>query len=66
MKITIKDLKDKGACHYSWVRPDEPALEGFDRPHLPHGGFAYLFHDAVVPTGDPAAIAYLQKSVLSG
>merc|ERR1719487_1134038 len=43
--ITIGALAHKGACHYAWVRPDEPELRNLDPPKsLKHGGFAYLFH----------------------
>merc|ERR1719240_1732947 len=56
-RITIRDYNDMGAHHFCWVRPGE-VLRGEDgqpfaeQPHVPHGGFAYLFHDAVFAT-DP-------------
>mmetsp|Transcript_40520 Transcript_40520/g.114601 ORF Transcript_40520/g.114601 Transcript_40520/m.114601 type:complete len:445 (-) Transcript_40520:143-1477(-) len=48
--ITIKGLRDLGARMYMWLRPHE-IIEGPDgsplptQPDVPHGGFAYLFHD---------------------
>eukprot|EP00746_Dinoflagellata_sp_MGD_P036394 gnl/MRDRNA2_/MRDRNA2_18728_c0_seq1.p1 gnl/MRDRNA2_/MRDRNA2_18728_c0~~gnl/MRDRNA2_/MRDRNA2_18728_c0_seq1.p1 ORF type:complete len:581 (-),score=119.14 gnl/MRDRNA2_/MRDRNA2_18728_c0_seq1:182-1924(-) len=51
--ITIAVLKDKGACYYGWVRPDEAALQNHPGvPRLEHGGFVYLFHEDLLGTSD--------------
>lgn len=44
-RITMTELKGRGACYYCWICPDDPALRFLDPPTLPHGGFAFLFHD---------------------
>lgn len=44
-RITIKPLNDLGALHFCWLRPAE-AIDGCaTAPLVPHGGFAYLFHE---------------------
>lgn len=49
-RITIQALKDKGACHYCWIRPEERELfHHDDAPSLKYGGFVYLFHEDIVP-----------------
>lgn len=48
-RITIQALKEKGACHYCWVRPDEPLLRDLCPPELKRGGFVYLFHEEIIP-----------------
>ena len=51
-RITIKPLNDIGAYHFCWLRPGE-VIKGADgrpcasQPDVPHGGFAYLFHEDV-------------------
>mmetsp|Transcript_64403 Transcript_64403/g.171736 ORF Transcript_64403/g.171736 Transcript_64403/m.171736 type:complete len:315 (+) Transcript_64403:32-976(+) len=52
-RITIKALNDLGAHHFCWLRPGEviPSADGTpcaEQPNVPHGGFAYLFHDDVL------------------
>jgi len=52
-QITIKALNDLGAHHFCWLRPGEviPSADGTpcaEQPNVPHGGFAYLFHDDVL------------------
>jgi len=40
--ITIKALSDLGAKRFCWLRPNESVLGD----KVPHGGFAYLFHES--------------------
>jgi len=54
-RITIKPLNDIGAHHFCWLRPGEVILGSdgqslAEQPAVPHGGFAYLFHDDVFST----------------
>lgn len=43
-KVTIKELRDGSGCmHFCWLPPMEK-IDG-DEPMVPHGGFAYLFHE---------------------
>jgi len=56
-RITIKGLNDIGAHHFCWLRPGEiirqPSGEPCaSQPNVPHGGFAYLFHNDVF-SSDP-------------
>merc|ERR1719436_309195 len=46
-QITIKPLRDAGARHFCWIRPNEPILDTAKKSHIlcPFGGFAYLFND---------------------
>jgi len=49
-RVTIGPLKQAGAQLFCWLRPGE-IFESEDgqplgsQPHVPHGGFAYLFHE---------------------
>merc|ERR1712154_204717 len=55
--VTLKMLSDVGVRHFCWLLPGEQ-LRGIDgqllpadqQPDVPHGGFAYLFHDDVLET----------------
>lgn len=56
-RITIRALVDVGAHHFCWLRPGETlrSADGTlctEQPCVPHGGFAYLFHEDVFST-DP-------------
>merc|ERR1711933_106583 len=44
-RITIQGLATLGARYFCWVRPHEVILSAKVQPDVPHGGFAYLFHD---------------------
>merc|ERR1719509_120534 len=50
-QITIKPLRDAGARHFCWIRPNEPIVEYVSQNVTkkkilcPFGGFAYLFND---------------------
>jgi len=51
-RITIQPLNEIGAHHFCWLRPGEIIKNGegmpcTSQPHVPHGGFAYLFHSDV-------------------
>lgn len=58
-RITIRALNAVGAHHFAWLRPGEiiRAEDGTpcaQQPSVPHGGFAYLFHDDVFSTDEEA------------
>lgn len=65
-RITIKPLNDLGAQHFCWLRPGEAIAGCATQPLVPHGGFAYLFHEA--PLGGSADEVSLDRyfSVASG
>lgn len=60
-KLNIQSLVGLGAKRYCWLRPHE-VIEGPDgkplpmQPHVPHGGFVYLFHEDPL-TADPGELA---------
>jgi len=59
-RITIKPLNDIGAHHFCWLRPGEIVKDASgtpceSQPQVPHGGFAYLFHNDVF-SSDPEEI----------
>lgn len=41
--ISIKAMVDVGAHYFCWLRPGEVISESGVQPHIPHGGFVYLF-----------------------
>lgn len=49
-QVTIGPMRDAGVRYFCWLRPGE-RIVGEDlrplhhQPYLPHGGFAYLFHE---------------------
>jgi len=55
--LTMKILRDMGARLFVWLCPGEILL-GEDgcplavQPHVPHGGFAYLFHEDLYTTNE--------------
>merc|ERR1712023_564341 len=61
--ITIGDFNAIGAFHFCWLRPgevihDHEAGKPMDeQPHVPHGGFAYLFHRDVYSM-DPKELVF--------
>jgi len=46
--ITMKRLQEFGARRFCWLRPREVIPGAQAQPEVPHGGFAYLFHDNVL------------------
>jgi len=46
--VTLEALRERGARRYAWLGPGEVILD--QDLGVPHGGFAYLFHDADQPT----------------
>lgn len=56
-RVTMREVEEVGARMFCWLRPDE-VLESTDgepltfQPHVPHGGFVYLFHEDVLDPED--------------
>jgi len=54
-RVTIGPLRDAGVRFFCWLRPEERFV-GEDlrplpvQPQVPHGGFAYLFHELASPS----------------
>jgi len=45
--ITIKALRALGARYFCWLRPKEVLSSHQAQPHVPDGGFVYLFSDSL-------------------
>lgn len=60
-RVTIGPLRDAGVRFFCWLRPGERFV-GEDmrplafQPNVPHGGFAYLFHEMASPSSLECAV----------
>mmetsp|Transcript_15025 Transcript_15025/g.35362 ORF Transcript_15025/g.35362 Transcript_15025/m.35362 type:complete len:317 (+) Transcript_15025:109-1059(+) len=68
--ITIGALWALGARHFCWLRPgevvestDEESIKEYNQPHVPHGGFLYLFGDEL---GEPHPLDRYFPAVFGG
>lgn len=52
-KVTIQGIQRGGAKYFCWLKPGEIFLSSKKQPLVPHGGFAYLFHDNLEDGTDP-------------
>jgi len=52
-KVTIQGIQRGGARYFCWLKPGEFFLSSKKQPLVPHGGFAYLFHENLEDGTDP-------------
>mmetsp|Transcript_44791 Transcript_44791/g.129549 ORF Transcript_44791/g.129549 Transcript_44791/m.129549 type:complete len:152 (+) Transcript_44791:327-782(+) len=59
--VTIGPLREAGAQYFCWLTPgeafaDEAGHALDSQPQVPHGGFAYIFHDLTATSAQDVAV----------
>jgi len=71
-RVTIGSLREAGAYYFCWLLPGERFRDEYgqllaSQPEVPHGGFAYVFHELSATSAQDVAVdCYFPVVALSG